>query len=75
MSNETMERMLAMHIEQDELRFSQGEKKFDEINSKLDMLIEAHNKQRGFIAGVSMAFSILASAVVGLAIYIWNNLR
>ena len=45
------------------------------IDAKLDALIASANKQKGFIAGVSMAFSLLATTVVGLIVYIWNSLR
>lgn len=58
--------MLKLHMEQDKERF-------DSIDAKLDMLIEAHNKQRGFIAGFSAAFSVLAATVVALAGYIWKQ--
>ena len=58
--------MLKLHMEQDKERF-------DSIEAKLDLLIAAHNKQRGFIAGVSTAFSLLATTVVGLVVYIWQR--
>lgn len=58
--------MLELHMEQDKERF-------DKIEAKLDVLIESANKQKGFIAGVSMAFSLLATTVVGLIVYIWQR--
>ena len=58
--------MLKLHMEQDKERF-------DAIDAKLDKLLEAHNKQRGFIAGFSAAFSVLATTVVGLVVYIWQR--
>lgn len=51
----------------------QDEKRFDSIEKKLDMLIEAHNKQKGFVAGFAAAFSMLWTALVGLAVYIWQK--
>lgn len=54
---------------------AQDEKEFAEINRKLDVLLEAHAKQKGFVAGFSAAFSLLVSTVVGLVIYIWNHAR
>ena len=62
----SVEKILELHMEQDQ-------KQFDQINAKLDTLIKANEKQRGFIAGFSAAFSLLVSAVVGLVIYIWNH--
>lgn len=55
------------------LHFEQDDKRFDEINSKLDTLIEAQHKQRGFLAGFSAAFSLLVTTVVGLIVYIWQR--
>lgn len=57
-----------LHTEQDKVAFA-------EINKKLDVLVEANAKQKGFIAGFSAAFSLLVSTVVGLIIYIWNHAR
>lgn len=58
--------LLELHMEQDKERF-------DKIEAKLDVLIEANSKQRGFIAGVSMAFSLLATTIIGLIVYIWQK--
>lgn len=55
------------------LHFEHDDKRFDEINGKLDLLLESHNKQRGFVAGFSAAFSLLATSVIGLGIYIWQK--
>ena len=60
------EKLLELHMEQDKERF-------DKLEAKLDVLIEAHSKQRGFIAGVSAAFSLLATTIVGLIVYIWQR--
>lgn len=60
------EKLLELHMQQDKERF-------DKIEAKLDVLIEAHSKQRGFIAGVSASFSLLGAAVVGLVLYIWQK--
>lgn len=60
------ERLLELHMEQDKERF-------DAIEAKLDVLIEAHAKQRGFIAGFSAAFSVLAASLVSLIVYIWQK--
>lgn len=67
--------MLTHHMEQDEKRFDNIDERFNALDHKLDVLIEAHNKQKGFIAGFSAAFSLLASMVVALAVYIWQNFR
>jgi hypothetical protein len=56
-----------------ELHTEQDAKEFAAINKKLDVLLEAHAKQRGFIAGFSAAFSLLVSTVVALVVYIWNQ--
>lgn len=56
-----------------ELHMQQDKERFDKIDAKLDALIEANNKQRGFIAGFSAAFSVLATSVVGLIVYIWQR--
>ena len=61
------DRLLELHMQQDKERF-------DSIDEKLDTLIAAHNKQRGFIAGFSAAFSVLAATVVALAGYIWKQI-
>lgn len=58
--------LLELHMEQDKERF-------DKIEAKLDLLIDAHAKQRGFIAGFSAAFSVLATSVIGLIVYIWQR--
>lgn len=55
------------------LHFEHDDKRFDEINTKLDALLEAHNRQRGFIAGFSAAFSLLVTTVIGLIVYIWQR--
>jgi hypothetical protein len=60
------EKLLELHIENDKEQFAM-------INVKLDALLEANAKQRGFLAGFSAAFSLLASAVIGLGLYIWNH--
>lgn len=60
------DKLLELHMEQDKQRF-------DSIEGKLDVLIEAHAKQRGFLAGFSMAFSVLATSIVGLIVYIWQR--
>lgn len=65
--------MLKLHFEQDDKRFEAGEKRFNSIEGKLDLLIANANKQRGFIAGVSAAFSLLATTIVGLVVYIWQT--
>jgi F0F1-type ATP synthase assembly protein I len=74
--------LLDLHMEQDKQRFDsidkqlhEGDERMKSIDTKLDALIASANKQKGFIAGVSMAFSLLASTVIGLVIYIWNSLR
>lgn len=71
--------LLELHMQQDTQRFDSIDKKLDNgqtrmnsMDAKLDVLIAAQNKQRGFIAGVSMAFSLLAATVVGLVLYIWR---
>lgn len=58
--------LLELHMEQDKERF-------DKIEAKLDVLIANQHKQKGFIAGVSMAFSLLATTVIGLVVYIWQK--
>jgi hypothetical protein len=65
--------LLKLHMEQDQQRFESIETRFTGIDTKLDVLIANQNKQKGFIAGVSMAFSLLASAVIGLGLYIWRQ--
>lgn len=60
------EKLLEMHMQQDKERF-------DAIDTKLDALIEAHNKQKGFVAGFSAAFSLLVTTLVGLLVYIWQK--
>lgn len=62
----SLEKMFEQHARDDK-------EQFDEINKKLDMLIEAHNKQKGFIAGFSAAFSMLIATVIGLVIYVWRQ--
>ena len=52
---------------------TEDKERFDKIEAKLDVLIANQNKQRGFIAGVSMAFSLLATTVIGLVVYIWQR--
>lgn len=64
--------LLKLHMEQDQQRFESIETRFTGIDTKLDVLIANQNKQKGFIAGVSMAFSLLASALIGLAVYVWR---
>lgn len=58
--------LLEHHIEDDKDQFS-------EINRKLDTLLEAQNRQKGFVAGFSAAFSLLFTMVIGLVVYIWNR--
>lgn len=53
--------------------FDQDDKRFDKIDAKLDMLIAVQNKQKGFIAGFSAAYSLLAATVIGLVLYIWRT--
>lgn len=60
------EKLLELHMEQDKERF-------DAIEAKLDVLIESHNKQRGFVAGFAAAFTLLWTALVGLAVYVWQR--
>lgn len=60
------EELLKQHMENDK-------EQFDAINRKLDMLLEAHHKQKGFIAGFSAAFTLLAATVVGLVAYVWRQ--
>lgn len=74
--------LLDLHMQQDKERFdaidkqlTAGDVRMASIDGKLDALIASANKQKGFIAGVSMAFSLLASMVIGLVVYIWNSLR
>ncbi len=78
--------LLGLHMEQDKERFdaidrqlalakNEALKRMDSIDGKLDELIAAQNKQKGFISGVSMAFSMLAATIVSLIVYIWNSLR
>jgi len=55
------------------LHFEHDDKRFAAIEQKLDVLIEAQNKQRGFIAGFSAAFSLLVTTVIGLVVYIWQR--
>lgn len=62
------DRLLELHMEQDKERF-------DAIDAKLDALLEAHAKQKGFVAGFSAAFSVLGAGLVALVVYIWQNLR
>ena len=50
---------------------AEDKERFDKIDAKLDALIAAQNKQKGFIAGFSAAFSLLVTTVVGLIVYIW----
>jgi len=61
-----LEKLFEIHMEQDKERF-------DSIETKLDTLIEAQNKQRGFITGFAFAFSVLATAIAGLITYIWQK--
>jgi hypothetical protein len=63
---EVSDKLLELHMEQDKERF-------DKIDAKLDALIENSNKQKGFVAGVSMAFSLLATTIIGLIVYIWQK--
>ena len=65
--------LLKLHFEQDDRRFEAGEKRMNSIEGKLDVLIAAANKQKGFIAGVSAAFSLLATTIIGLVVYIWQT--
>lgn len=60
------EKLLELHMQQDKERF-------DSIDAKLDSLIAAQNKQRGFIAGFSAAFSVLATMLVSLVVYVWQK--
>lgn len=62
----SVEKWLERHEAQDNIRF-------DKIDAKLDALILAQSKQKGFIAGFSAAYSLLAASVVGLILYIWNH--
>lgn len=71
MSNDDL---LEMHFAQDKEQFESINKKFEAIDTKLDRLIEAHHKQRGFIAGFSMAFSLLAASVMAMAAYVWRTM-
>ena len=66
--------LLKLHIKQDDERFAALDAKIAAIDAKIDMLLEAHHKQRGFLAGFSMAFTLLASAVAGLVAYVWRQL-
>lgn len=74
--------LLDLHMEQDKQRFdaidkqlTAGDVRMASIDAKLDELIASANKQKGFIAGVSMAFSLLATTVVGLCVYIWQQFK
>lgn len=49
------------------------EKRLDKMEVKLDVITESMAKQRGFIAGVSMAFTLLFGAIASLAAYIWQK--
>lgn len=76
MSNELLE----LHFEQDNQRFESIEKKLTagdvrmaSIDAKLDVLIASANKQKGYLAGISTGFSLLATTVVGLVVYIWQR--
>lgn len=62
----SVEKWLEKHEKHDDERFN-------EINTKLDMLLEAHNKQKGFVAGFAAAFTLLWTMLVGLAVYIWQR--
>jgi len=66
--------LLKLHFKQDDERFAALDAKIAAIDAKIDMLLEAHHKQRGFLAGFSMAFTLLASAVAGLVAYVWKQL-
>lgn len=65
-----------------EAKLAAGEQRMDDIERRLGNIegdlktvVESMAKQRGFIAGVSVAFSLLATTIVGLVVYIWNAVR
>lgn len=64
-----------MSAEAQEARLDRLETRLDKLDAKLDELNERLAKQGGFVAGFASAFTLLASAVIGLAVYIWNHLR
>lgn len=72
--------LLNLHMQQDQDRFDRidkqleaGDARMKNIDEKLNVLIATANKQKGFLAGVSMAFSLLATTVAGLIVYIWQR--
>lgn len=71
----SLERLLAQHTEQDAENFTELREEFKAVRKDVSEIKLALEKQRGFIAGFSAAFSLLVSAIVALGAYIWNNMR
>jgi hypothetical protein len=65
----------AEQLAEHEARLDHIEARFTDLHRDVRETRDAVVKQRGFLAGASMAFSMLGSALVGLCIYIWNYLR
>jgi len=64
-----------MTAEVQQARLNRIEARLDRLDAKLDQVNERLAKQGGFVAGFASAFTLLASAVVGLVVYIWNHMR
>lgn len=71
----SIEKLLEQHTKQDAENFSELREEMRGVREDLGEVKLALEKQRGFIAGFSAAFSLLVSAVIALGAYIWNNLR
>lgn len=56
-----------------EQQLADGKEKMNSMETKIDGLADTMSKQRGFIAGFSAAFSMLATALIGLVVYIWQT--
>jgi hypothetical protein len=78
----SLETQLKAHSDQDERNFDRLSEDLKEIRAdvkavsqKVVAISQALEKQKGYVAGFASAFTLLMSMVIGLAVYIWNNLR
>ena len=71
----SFEKLLEQHTKQDAENFTELRDEMKAVRSDVGEIKLALEKQRGFIAGFSAAFSLLVSAIVALGAYIWNNMR
>ena len=71
----SLETQLRDHSAQDKENFERISDELKEIRTEVKGISEVLQKQRGFIAGFSSAFTLLVTMLVGLVVYIWNNMR